>query len=494
MRKKVIIIGAGLGGLAAAIRLAHRGYAVQVFERNATVGGKMQELYSPDGCYRFDTGPTLLTMPHVFESLFRDVGKRLSDYLTLVPLEAACKYFFADGSEFTAYCDPQALRQEIARVFPSELQRFERYFQHIQKIYEATAENFIYNPFSFARLFKTNPLRLLEIDALTTVHKRNASFFRDPRLVQFLDRFPTYVGASPYLAPATLNVIPFVELAFGGFYVRGGMYRLAEAYQRLAQEFGAEFHFQQDVKRILVKDGSAVGVELASGERIEADAIISNDDACHLYGELLEGQQTSRRIKALSNLEASCSGFVLCLGIGKVHPHLWHHNIFFSRDYKQEFEEIFTHRVPPSEPTIYITISSKSDTGQAPVGKENWFVLVNAPYLSKQFDWEKQKQAYREVVIQRLKSLGFSDLEKHIEFEAILTPLDLKLRFNAHRGAIYGISSNSRRAAFLRPKNRSPFVKRLYLATGSAHPGGGTPMVTLSGKFAAELLMQDLGG
>lgn len=492
MPKKVVVIGAGLGGLAAAIRLAYHGFAVEVYERNASVGGKMQELRSPDGRYRFDTGPTLLTMPQVFESLFRDVGKRLSDYLTLIPLEAACKYFFADGSDFIAYCDLHRLRQEIARVFPSDAPHFERYFQHIQKIYDATAENFIFNPFSFRRLFQTNPLKLLDIDALTTVHQRNATFFKDPRFVQFLDRFPTYVGASPYLAPATLNVIPFVELAFGGFYVKGGMYRLAEAYQRLAQEFGARFYFQQDVKRIVVKDGAAVGIELASGERIAADAIVSNDDALHLYGTLLNGALQTQRAQALQRLEASCSGFVLCLGVGKSHPHLWHHNIFFSSDYRREFEEIFTHKVPPSEPTIYISISQKSDVGHAPAGKENWFVLVNAPYLSEQFDWEKEKFTYRNLVIERLKQVGFPDLDAHIEFEAVLTPLDLKLRFNAHHGSIYGISSNSRRAAFLRPRNRSPFVKRLYLATGSAHPGGGTPMVTLSGKFAADLLIQDL--
>ncbi len=490
MRKKVIVIGAGLGGLAAAIRLAYHNYEVHIFERNHAVGGKMQELRSPDGCYRFDTGPTLITMPFVFEALFQDVGKKLSDYLTLLPLEAACKYFFADGSEFTAYCDLQRLRKEIARVFPTEKENFERYFAYIKKIYEATADNFIYNPFSLLRLFKTNPLQFFQIDAFSTVHQSNARFFSDKRIVQFLDRFPTYVGASPYLAPATLNVIPFVELAFGGFYVKGGMYRLAEAYQRLAEELGATLHFGQDVKRLVLHNNTATGIELQSGERIYADAIVSNDDALHLYQDLLPNAK--HLPKRLANLEASCSGFVLCLGIAKEHPQLWHHNIFFSSDYHNEFAEIFTHRVPPSEPTIYISISSKSDSGQAPKGKENWFVLVNAPYLSEAFDWEQQKTAYRHVVIERLKAVGFADIESYIEFETMLTPLDLKQKFNAYRGSIYGVSSNSRSAAFLRPKNRSPFVKRLYLATGSAHPGGGTPMVTLSGKFAAELLMQDL--
>ncbi len=483
MPKHIIVIGAGLGGLSAAIRLAYREFKVSVFEKNTTVGGKMQEVISENG-YRFDTGPTLITMPFVFEELFRSVGKNLADYLTLVPLESACKYFFSDGTTFTAYCNLNRLREEIARVFPTEKANFERYFQYAKKIYEATAENFIYNPLSFSRLLKSNPLDLLHIDAFSTAHTANARFFKDSRLVQFLDRFPTYVGSSPYLAPATLNVIPFVELAFGGFYVKGGMIELAKAYHRLAEEFGARFYFNQSVERILTSNGKVSGVELANGERIDCDAIVSNDDAVHTYADLLGEKQVEKKY------EASCSGFVLCLGIGATHEQLAHHNIFFTSDYEKEFNEIFEQKVMPSEPTIYISISAKSDTGQAPEGKENWFVLINAPFLSPAYDWEKNKLAYRDLIVRRLKSLGFTSLDKQIEFEYIITPVDLKMKFNSFRGSIYGISSNNRMSAFLRPRNRGK-VKGLYLASGSAHPGGGTPMVTLSGKFAAELLMED---
>ena len=483
MPKHIIVIGAGLGGLSAAIRLAYRGFKVSVFEKNATVGGKMQEVVSHNG-YRFDTGPTLITMPFVFEELFHSVGRNLSDYLSLLPLESACKYFFSDGSSFTAYCDLNRLREEIARVFPSETENFERYFQYAKKIYDATAENFIYNPLSFSRLLKSNPLDLLHIDAFSTAHAANARFFKDSRLVQFLDRFPTYVGSSPYLAPATLNVIPFVELAFGGFYVKGGMIELAKAYHKLAEELGATFHFNQSVTRILTSNGKVSGVQLANGETLTCDAIVSNDDAVHTYADLLGKKQIEQKY------EASCSGFVLCLGVGATHEHLAHHNIFFASDYEKEFAEIFEQKVMPNEPTIYISISSKSDTGQAPEGKENWFVLINAPFLSKAYDWEKEKTAYRNLVVNRLKSLGFTRLEEQIEFEHIITPMDLKMKFNSFRGSIYGISSNNRMSAFLRPRNRGK-VKGLYLASGSAHPGGGTPMVTLSGKFAAELLIED---
>lgn len=483
MRKHVVVIGAGLGGLSAAIRLAHRGFKVTVFEKNSAVGGKMREIVSDNG-YRFDAGPTLITMPFVFEELFESVGRNLRDFVSLVPLESACKYFFSDGSSFTAYCDLAKLREEVARVFPTEAENFERYLQYAKGIYDAVAENFIYNPLSLSRLFKTNPLKLLKIDALSTAHAANARFFKDPRLIQFFDRFPTYVGSSPYLAPATLNVIPFVEIAFGGYYVKGGIFRLAEAYQRLAEERGATIHFNQSVEKILLQNGRVSGVALQGGERIACDAVISNDDAVHTYAHLLGDA------KAEARYDASCSGFVLCLGVAATHAQLAHHNIFFSSDYENEFADIFERRAMPSEPTIYVSISAKSDDGQAPKGKENWFVLINAPHLSPAYDWEKNQSAYRDLTIRRLKSLGFSRLDEQIEFERVITPVELKAKFNAFRGSIYGVSSNDRMSAFLRPRNRSK-IKGLYLASGSAHPGGGTPMVTLSGKFAAESLAQD---
>jgi len=491
MTPTVFVIGAGLGGLSAAMRLAFNGFKVTVFEKNARVGGKMQEFRSQSG-YRFDAGPTLVTMPFVFHDLFKSVGRNLQDYLTLLPLETSCKYFFPDGTVFNAYTDMGRLLQEIRSVFPALEPAFLEYLNYTKRIYSATAQSFIYNPLTFWRLFRQNPLDFLSIDAFSTVHEANSRFFSDPRFVQFLDRFPTYVGSSPYLAPATLNVIPHVELTFGGHYVQGGIYKLAEAYQKVCEELGVRFCFSTEVTKILLKGKRASGVRLKNGESHFCDAIVSNGDAVHTYRNLVN--QSSREIiaeKTFRRWDASCSGFVLCLGVKASHSGLSHHNIFFSPDYENEFDEIFTQKIPPSEPTIYISVSAKSDKQQAPEGAENWFVLVNAPYLTKKFDWKKQKQVYRNLIVNRLKSLGFEDVEGKIEWERILTPQDLQMRFNANLGSIYGISSNDRAAAFLRPANRSPYVRGLYLASGSAHPGGGTPMVTLSGKFAAELLMED---
>lgn len=491
MSTHVVVIGAGLGGLSAAMRLAYHGTRVSVYEKNFSVGGKMQEVVSPNG-YRFDAGPTLITMPHVFEDLFTGVGRKLSDYLTFTPLEIPCRYHFADGSVFNAYADLEKLRDEIARVFPDQLRHFDSYFKRIKELYRITAESFIYNPLTLKSLLRVNPLDFFSIDAFSTAHERNAKSFTDKRFVQFLDRFPTYVGSSPYRAPATLNVIPFVELAFGGFYVKGGMQRLADAYKQVCDELGVTFYFGKEATKITVKNNRANGVEFSDGETVVCDAVISNDDAVHTYERLLnspEKKYVSQR--KLDALEASCSGFVLMLGVGREHSQLNHHNIFFSSDYEREFSEIFDAKVPPNEPTIYLSVSAKSDAGQAPQGKENWFLLINAPYLSGAYDWDKNKEVYRNAVFDRLKRLGFSEVEEKVEFERMFTPVDLKDKFNANRGSIYGITSNNRFAAFLRPSNRSREVRGLYFASGSAHPGGGTPMVTLSGKFAAELLMED---
>ncbi|MDX2129954.1 MAG: phytoene desaturase family protein [Chloroherpetonaceae bacterium] len=486
--KKVIVIGAGLGGLSAAIHLAAKGFDVTIIEKNATVGGKMQELRSPNG-YRFDLGPTLITMPFVFESLFAAAGRKLSDYLELIPLEASCRYFFQDGTVFTAYCNRFQFEEEVARVFPSAAPALKPYFDYAKRIYDATAESFIYNPLSFSRLFKTNPIDLFKIDALSTVHKSNVRFFSDPRFVQFLDRFPTYVGSSPYFAPATLNVIAFVELAFGGFYIKGGMQRLAEAYLKLALELGVTLETNAEVTAILDRNKVVTGVQVKKNgaiETLEALAVVSNDDAIHTYTAL-----TDKAPKRLKNLEASCSGYVLTLGVKDTYPNLSHHNIFFTKDYKHEFEEIFTQGVMPSDPTIYLTRSCHSDAGQSPEGSENWFLLINAPFLSERYNWKQDGKLYKNLVNESLEKRGFIGLSGKIEFEAEVTPEMLYQKFYSHRGSIYGLSSNGMMSAFLRPRNRSPYLKGLYIATGSAHPGGGTPMVTLSGKFAAELLIQD---
>ena len=491
MAKHVCIIGGGLGGLSAAMILAYNGYKVTLFEKNSTLGGKLQELKTPDG-YRFDVGPTLITLPFVFENLFKKVERNLEDYLSLNPLEISCKYNFSDGTVFNAFTEKNAFVESFCNTFTDSEKSWHHYYRYIEQIYKATNQSFIFNPFSASTIFRQNPLNFFKIDPFSTVHRANMRFFKDPRVVQFLDRFPTYVGSSPYLAPATLNVIPYVELAFGSYTIKGGLYRLVEACKNVCDDLGVEIRLNTEVEQILVDGQKISGLKLNNGEHVPCHAVVSNDDAVHTYRALLS--RPGKLVispKTISRWEASCSGFILCLGVKKSYPRLLHHNIFFSGDYQHEFHELFAEKTPATEPTIYISISSKSFPGDAPESSENWFVLVNAPFVTSKFDWNTQKQAYRDLIIRELKHRGFTDIEDHIDYEYMVTPLNIQDWYNANFGSIYGINSNSKSSAFLRPKNRSLYVKGLYLASGSAHPGGGTPMVVLSGTFAAQLLMAD---
>ncbi|MCA9960367.1 MAG: phytoene desaturase, partial [Anaerolineales bacterium] len=297
-------------------------------------------------------------------------------------------------------------------------------------------------------------------------------------------RFATYVGASPYLAPATLNVIAHVELNGGVWYPQGGIYQIAAALEKLARELGVEIVTDMGVRRILTRMGQVVGVALADGTTVPTNLVLSNLDVTTTYRHLLPGHPYR------PPLEPSCSGFIMLLGVRAETPQLAHHNIFFSRNYRAEFDAIFRQGVPPDDPTIYAAITSKTDPNHAPPGHENWFVLVNAPPLGDGYDWQTKGSAYRDLVLARLAEHGV-DIRERIVAEHVWTPQDLQQHSGAWRGALYGQSSNSKLAAFLRPHNRAKDVRGLYFAGGTTHPGGGVPMVTLSGKVAAEMILED---
>ena len=490
-KQPVIVIGAGIGGLSAAIRLALAGQRVLVLEQNDQPGGKMGQVES-DG-FRWDTGPSVITMRHVFEDLFAAAGRRLDDYLTLLPVDPLTRYFYPDGTILDASRDLSPMIAQIERLEPRDVEGYLAYLAYAARIHRITGPVFIYDrpptPASFARV----PVHeWLLVDPLRTMHGSIRRFVRSPHLRQLLGRFATYVGGSPYVAPATLNVIAHVELSGGVWYPQGGIYAIARAMTRLATELGVEVRTKCPVRQISVTNSQTRGVTLASGEFIPARAVVANVDVTTVYRHLLPPQPAiTRQLVKLEKHQPSCSGFVLLLGVEGDYTNLSHHNIFFSRDYPAEFHAIFDQHQPPDDPTIYVSITSKSDPGHAPPGCENWFVLVNAPPLSDHYDWDAQRTAYRDLVLAKLADAGF-DVRDRIRAQRILTPADLARMSGAWRGALYGPSPNSRLAAFRRPHNRSPQVKGLYFAGGTTHPGGGVPMVTLSGKVAAELLLEDL--
>jgi phytoene desaturase len=529
----ILIIGAGIGGLSAAIHLAAGGHRVTVLEQNEHVGGKMAEV-TAEG-FRWDTGPSVITMRHVFEDLFASAGRRLEDYLTLLPVEPTTRYFYPDGSTLDATTDLQVMLERV-RAFAGEhdARGYQRYLDYARRIHDITAEVFIYSdPPTLRRLVRT-PLRdMPAVDPLRTMDASIRGFVRSPKLRQLLGRFATYVGASPYLAPATLKVIAHVELNGGVWYPHGGVYVIARTLERLARDLGVEIVTGCRVEQIVVEDSRVSGVKanltphaplrqpsvaatkVARVERgslesenvsvgaqraaptatyFAADAVIANVDVATVYEKLLPRHAvSSRRLKRLLNTAPSCSGFILLLGVEGTHQQLAHHNIFFAESYRREFDDIFDRGIPPDAPTIYVAITSKTDPSHAPEGCENWFVLVNAPPLGAAFDWTAQARAYRAKVLARLAKFGF-DVRDKIRVECMLTPLDLERLTGARHGALYGASSNDCFNALRRPHNRAPDVRGLYFAGGTTHPGGGVPMVTLSGKVAAKMVMEDLSG
>lgn len=479
--KSAIVIGAGLGGLSVACRLAKSGFKVTVLEKNETVGGKVN-LIESNG-YKFDTGASLLTMKHIFDDLFNFCGKRIEDYLEIVRLETICRYQWSDGTMLDASQNLQKTETEIAKIEQQDVEGFRKFLADSKKKYEISARTFLARSLNdLPKLLRPDYLPdLLKISTLNTLAKHNKTYFKSPKLQQLFNRFATYNGSSPYKIPATFALIPYVEFGLGAWSVKGGIYKIPQALTNLAKEFEVDFRLNCEVEKILVEGGKAVGVLQKNGEILRGDFVISNADAIETYRNLLPKKRYQKR-------EPSCSGFVILLGTRKKFNRLSHHNIFFSDDYKSEFDAIFKHRVPAEKPTIYICATSRTDATQAPKNCENLFILVNAPYTSEKTNWQIEAKPYRNLIIKMLENGGLDGLEDSIEFEQIITPEDFETKYRANKGSIYGISSNGIFSAFMRVPNKATDIENLYFVGGVTHPGGGMPLVLLSGKMAADLI------
>ncbi|GAB4184223.1 MAG: phytoene desaturase family protein [Calditrichia bacterium] len=486
MKKKVKIIGAGLGALSAAIILSAQGYDVQVFEKNEQPGGKMNERKAAG--FRWDTGPSLLTMSFVLSMLQQEAGVELKMHnLSIEPLTVSCRYFFPDGSCLDFESDPQIMSEKIEDFAPGEGKSFQRFASYSAKIYRHAAPLFLFTPFQELRyLLKPEHvlhfLHVFSVDPLRTMRQAIESFFRDKRLRDLFSRYATYNGSNPFFAPATLNIISHVENALGGFYIRNGMYRLIDHLSDIAYQMGVQFHLGQTVSKILHHDKKIKGIRVDS-ENLDADIVISNMDFMETHSRLL-GSVPSR----YNTLEPSLSGLVFLWGIKGIHHQLEHHNIFFPERYEDEFNDIFDRKIAPRQPTIYIAITSRKDRHHAPEGMENWFVLLNMPYLEEHQQWDEWIARSRSYVIDKLHSLvGLNASD--IIIEETFNPQDFYNRYFSWKGSIYGLSSNHWKSAFLRPPNRSREFENLYFAGGSVHPGGGIPLTILSGIMTSRLIL-----
>jgi len=496
LKKKIAIIGAGIGGLSIACRLAKDGHEIHLFEKNAKVGGKLNE-WTEKG-YRFDTGPSLLTMTHVLEELFTYCQQDRKQYLNFSELSPLCRYFWEDGTQLDSYSEQEKALEEIRKFAPEDVQAYNEFLLYSKNIYDKTAPAFLESPlYEWSDLKSLKLTDVLKIDALQTMANSIDKRFKSTYLRQLFKRFATYNGSNPYKAPATLNVIAHVELSMGGYYVEGGMYTIAKALENLAHEMGVKIHVNSTIEQLVnARSNRQLSALKINGEIQEFDTVVSNCDATITHTELTTNDQINLPKKSqLKSIEPSCSGFVLLLGINKKYNQLKHHNIFFSSNYKNEFDELFKKKIASKNPTIYIANTSEKTLSDVPAGdKSNLFILVNTPYLNEnEKDWDEHKNtSYGDLIIDRLEELGLTGLKEAIEVRHHINPTDFYEKYLSNKGSIYGTSSNGKMAAFARPKNKSIFFDNLYLAGGSTHPGGGIPLAILSAKHAHNLFNRDL--
>ncbi|MBL7791792.1 MAG: phytoene desaturase [Saprospiraceae bacterium] len=482
---KIAVIGAGIAGLASAVRMACRGYQVEVFEANAYPGGKLSE-FSLDG-YRFDAGPSLFTMPHYVDELFELAGEDSSRHFEYVKLPVVCHYFWEDGTRLNAHADPQLFAQSASDTLDVPPGAVLDLLRDGKKKYEITGRIFLEQ--SLHKLGTWLQWKVLKamfqipgLDLFTSMNKVHERTAHHPKLVQLFNRFATYNGSNPYKAPGLLSMIPHFEHGIGAFMPSKGMYAITQSIYELALRKGVKFHFNTPVSEITVENGRATGI-VVNGQPRAYDRVISNMDVYYTYKKLLPRQPHPERTL---NQEKSTSALIFYWGIRRSFPELNLHNIFFSDNYRAEFDHLAAGKLC-DDPTVYINITSKYCPEDAPAGCENWFTMINVPYDSGQ-DWDSLKARAREQVLDKLSRILGVDLRPLIACEDTLDPRGIEQKTWSHLGALYGTSSNNRMAAFMRHPNFSSRIRHLYFCGGSAHPGGGIPLCLLSAKIVDQVL------
>ncbi len=484
MAKSAIVIGSGIAGMASAIRLATKGFIVSVFEANNYPGGKLTEIRLND--YRFDAGPSLFTLPEQVEELFELCGFNTTDFFEYKKLPTTCRYFYPDGAQFTAWSDRQNLLKEFEDKFEEPKQNIASALDKSKFLYENLAPVFMHKS-----LHKTSTwlgseaiktyFKLPKFDFNRTMNQVNEKRFKNPKTVQLFNRYATYNGSDPYQTPGTLNIIPHLEFGRGAYFPVKGMHDITNSIYELAKSIGVKFYFNTPVKSIVVFEGAAKGINTAMGFH-KSDRVISNMDMVGTYKKLLKDQDQPKKL--LSQPKSS-SALIFYWGIKKKFDQLDLHNIFFSEDYKKEFDHIFKSNDIYSDPTVYVNITSTQKPDDAPEGCQNWFTMINVPNNQGQ-DWDQLISEARQNILNKLSKMLGEDISELIEVEDILDPRSIESRTSSVGGALYGNSSNNKYAAFLRHPNFSSKIKHLYFCGGSVHPGGGIPLSLLSAKIMVD--------
>lgn len=483
--KKAIVIGSGIAGIATALRLNKKGYDVSVFEANSYAGGKLHAFKNKG--YRYDMGPSLFTMPHLVDELFTLHNKNPKDYFDYSKKEVVCNYFWDDGKKFSAPADQQVFIKKASAEFVADENALKNYLSRNKEKYDLTENVFLKKSLhKWDTYLSFNTIKSLVQAYKLHINKSlddvNSQYFDDPHLRQLFNRYATYNGSSPYKTPGIMSMIPHLEMHYGTFYPKGGMHEISQSLYKLAKDVGINFQFEEPVTSINIKNNMAVGVTTKKGD-YKAELVISNMDVFSTYQQLLKEKKQPKKIL---QQERSSSAIIFYWGIKRKFQELDLHNILFSNNYNEEFKKIFDEKDLANDLTVYINITSKEDPSDAPEGCENWFVMINAPGNFGQ-DWSGLIAKARIGIINKINKVLDTNIEHYIESEEILDPITIETKTGSHRGSLYGTSSNSKFAAFLRHANFSSSYKNLFFCGGSVHPGGGIPLCLLSAKITAEL-------
>ena len=492
--KRVALIGSGFGGLAEAIRLQARGYQVTIFEKREKVGGRAYQLVKNG--YTFDMGPSLITAPFIIERVFHAAGKRMQDYLDVVPLDPFYRIYFHDKSFMDYTGDPVRMKKEMAKFDPRDADQYDRFFGDVRGIYDAViTEGLGSKPFDSWRSFLSFVPRAIKLGGLLPVYTYASSYFKHEHNRFAFSFHPLFIGGSPFRAPSIYIMIPYLEREAGVWFSRGGMYSLVKAFEKVFLELGGVIRTNADVQEIVVRDGAATGVRV-HGEVHDADIVVSNGDVPWVYKNLIAPEHRGKRWsdKAIDRLHISMSVFLLYVGVKKKYPQLQHHTLIISKRYRELVKDIFDRKTLPEDFSMYLHVPSRTDASMAPEGSESMYLLIPVPHLGGEVDWATAAGPFRDRILAFLEEeFGLEDLRENIEVLETFTPVDFKEQLHAHLGNAFSIEPRLTQSAIFRPHNRSEEIRGLYFVGAGTHPGGGVPGVLLGAEATEACIIEDEG-
>jgi phytoene desaturase len=484
--KRVAVVGGGIAGLAVAIRLRTKGYDVTLFEANGHLGGKIAE-QQLDG-FRFDKGPSVLTMPQYIDELFELAGENPRDHFNYHRLDPIFQYLFEDGTVLRSHAQPERLIAEFSSKTSVKAEDLRTFFQRSKAKLELTDEVFLKRSLHQWKNYLDWPtlrgiLQFGKVEAFTTMAKANAKLLKDEKVVSIFNQYASYNGSDPFSAPATLNLISHYEIALGAFYPKGGMFAIIKALGGLLERIGVNVRLNSRVERITIENGAASGL-VVNGESLNFDSVVSNSDVFKMYQELMPHVEKPQRVL---NQPKSSSVIVFSWGMNREFPTLRLHNMFMTADQKWEYEQLFDQNGIPDDPTVYLYISSKQNPSDSPKGKENWYAMITVPHNTGQ-DWAQLVAQAREAVLSKLSRNLKTEINELIECESVLDPIKVEQETGSAFGSVFGNSSNGIFAAFLRHPNFSSKVENLFFCGGSVHPGSSIPLCLLSAKITVNII------